>query len=182
MARSELKHRPSHLRVEFQDWLDSYEPNRLHEIDVRPVASLLDALADEGRSCVLLGSPAERELAAAIIAGATHQPVDLVGRTSLRELAALLAISDLVICQDSGPMHIAAALGKPVVALFGPTSPARTGPYCPAARVVTLSLECAPCYSRTCPFGHQRCLRDLEVDRVLRAVREITLLEIAEPT
>jgi lipopolysaccharide heptosyltransferase II len=132
-------------------------------------AQVIDALADEGETVVLLGAPDERALSQEILRHARHAPINLVGRTSLRGLAAVLELAERVICQDSGPMHIAAALGKPVVALFGPTSAERTGPFSPAARVLRVPLPCAPCYRRECPLGHHDCMRRIEPAAVIEA-------------
>ncbi len=120
--------------------------------------------------CVLLGAPADRDFAAEVRAASEAPVVDLVGRTNLRQLAALIDASDRVVCHDSGPMHIAAALGKPTVAVFGPTNPARTGPYSPAAVVVRREMSCAPCYRRNCPLVHHDCMNRLEVDRVFAEI------------
>lgn len=140
---------------------------------VARLAALCTRLHAEGwPPCVLLGAPDDRTFAQELIAAGAGPVVDLVGRTSLRALSAALALADLVICHDSGPMHIAAALGKPLVALFGPTNPARTGPYGATARIVMRPLACAPCYRRTCPLGHHDCLAGLDVDTVLGHVRE----------
>jgi len=92
---------------------------------------------------------------------------DLTGKTSLRELVALLERASLVIANDSGPMHIAAALGRPLVTLFGPTNPIRTGPFQRMDSVVRLDIPCSPCYSKHC--SHQSCLQWLGTDRVLAA-------------
>jgi heptosyltransferase I len=124
-----------------------------------------------GLPVVLLGGPEERARAAAVCAAVAPPPANLVGQTTLRELCAVLGQAALVISQDSGPMHIAAALGRPLVAIFGPTSPARTGPYSAAARVVTRGLPCAPCFARRCPLGHHACLRELPAADVLAAAR-----------
>jgi len=138
------------------------------------IAALLDRLNAEGGSpCVLLGASADRAIADQVRAAATMPVIDLVGRTTLRQLVALLSLADRVICQDSGPMHIAAALNKPLVAVFGPTDPAHTGPYSTAARVVALPLACVPCGRRTCPLGHHACMQQLETDTVLAQVREL---------
>ena len=138
------------------------------------LAELIDRLHAEGQPpCVLLGAPADRPIADRIMAACTAPPIDLVGRTTLRELVAVLSLADRVICHDSGPMHIAAALDKPLVAIFGPTDPALTGPYSAAAKVVSLPLECAPCRRRECPLGHHACMRDLSVDAVFESVREL---------
>ncbi|TWT45511.1 Lipopolysaccharide heptosyltransferase 1 [Phycisphaerae bacterium RAS1] len=133
---------------------------------------LINRMGAEGDwpPAVLLGGPDERALADEIVAGTSQAVIDLVGRTSLRELAALLAEAQLVVCCDSGPMHIAAALDRPTAAVFGPTSPALTGPYSSRARTVSLPLPCAPCHERLCPLGHHACLRDLEVAVVLSAM------------
>ncbi len=140
---------------------------------VERFAALIDAIHTEhGLRCVLLGSPAERALAETMCAASRCGPCDLVGRTTLRELAALLARAQVAVSSDSGPMHIAAALRTPVVALFGPTSAQRTGPYSPLARIAVHRVPCAPCLRRTCPLGHHECLRGLSVAQVLAEVRE----------
>lgn len=138
------------------------------------LAALISRLPAEGLPAgVLLGAPSERAFTDEILAACAAPVLDLVGRTSLRQLAAALALADLVVCHDSGPMHIAAALNKPIVAIFGPTNPVRTGPHCQSAQVVSLPLPCVPCYRRTCPLGHHNCLEQLDVDTVLRAIRDV---------
>jgi lipopolysaccharide heptosyltransferase II len=118
-----------------------------------------------GLSCVVGGGPAEAELAARI-PGA----INLAGRTTLHQLSALIAGAELVVSNDSGPMHIAVALNKPLVAPFGPTNPIRTGPHRRMPSVVKLDLPCSPCYSRRC--SHQTCLQKLDVAEVLRVVEQ----------
>lgn len=138
------------------------------------LAAVVDRLAVEGLPpAVLLGGPDDRVLADEVLAACRTSPIDLVGRTSLRMLAAVIALAETVLCQDSGPMHIAAALDKPLLAIFGPTSPARTGPYSRSARIVALSLPCAPCYCRRCPLGHHNCMQQLDVDTVWQAFRRL---------
>lgn len=138
------------------------------------LAELIDRLAaDDLPPAVLLGSPDDRAFADKILALRQTSVIDLVGHTSLRQLSALLSLADLVVCHDSGPMHIAAALGKPLVAIFGPTNPVRTGPYGQTCRVVALPVPCAPCYKRRCPLGHHNCMQQLDVEMVLRNVREL---------
>lgn len=129
---------------------------------------LIDMLHGRGEPpVVLLGAPDDAPLAAAIAAGCRAAPTNLVGRTTLPELVALLAGAAHVYCLDSGPMHIAAALGTPLTAIFGPTDPRRTGPWSDHARVVALPLPCAPCLRRRCPLGHHDCMRTLPPERVL---------------
>ncbi len=133
------------------------------------LAALIDRMHELGMPrCVLLGSSADRDLTGEIIADCRSEPVDLVGGTTLRELVALLSLADRVICHDSGPMHIAAALGKPITAIFGPTDPSRVGPYGGRAKVVSTEIECSPCGRRTC--WHHSCMNRLEVSEVLRVV------------
>lgn len=113
---------------------------------------------------VLLGS-ANDAASAADIPGR-----NLIGQTSLDEAIDLIAGAAAVVSNDSGLMHVAAALGRPLVALFGSSSPERTPPQSPAARVLWLKLECSPCFARECPLGHFRCLREITVEQVLAAI------------
>ena len=96
--------------------------------------------------------------------------INLAGRTTLKQLTALLEGAALVVANDSGPMHIAAALGRPLVAPFGPTNPVRTGPYGRMDSVIRLDIVCSPCYSRHC--SHQSCLRYLRSEDVLQLAQE----------
>ena len=98
----------------------------------------------------------------------TMPSVNLAGRTSLRDLAQLYQKAALLITTDSGPMHLAAAMKTPVVALFGPTDPQRTGPYGDGHIVVRRELPCSPCFSKTCET--KRCMRDITVEEVFEAV------------
>jgi len=140
-------------------------------------AELIGQLREEGHECVLLGGAEDRPIARQIARDCSVPVVSLVGQTTLRQLVALLDVAECVICHDSGPMHIAAALGRPLVALFGPTSPLRTRPYSRPARIISPVVECAPCYRRVCPLKHQACLRELTAAQVaseLRALLEQT--------
>ena len=94
--------------------------------------------------------------------------INLVGKTNLRQLVALLERADLIIANDSGPMHIAAALGRPLVTPYGPTSPVRTGPYRRMDSVIRLDVACSPCFSRRC--SHQSCLQWLTPGTVMHEV------------
>ena len=123
--------------------------------------SLVAPLRDRfGLASVVAGSPAEAPLGEQVAGG-----INLAGKTTLRQLVALLQRADLVIANDSGPMHIAAALNRPMVTLFGPTNPIRTGPYRRDDTVLRLDLPCSPCYSRQC--SHQSCLQWLGIEAVL---------------
>ena len=121
---------------------------------------------------VITGGPADQTLAQAIQALAEGtQIVDATGQTSLRQLAALLERCRLAITNDSGPMHIAAALGVPVVAIFGPTSPLRVGPYGAGHRVIQASLSCVGCYRRKC--SSLECLRRVTPAEVAQAAGDL---------
>jgi len=114
-----------------------------------------------GLSTVIAGAPGEGDAVAKLAPAA----LNVCGKTSLRQLVALLEKASLVIANDSGPMHIAVALDRPLVTPFGPTNPVRTGPYGRPDSVVRIDLPCSPCYSKTC--SHQSCLQWLEVGPVL---------------
>jgi heptosyltransferase-2 len=126
-----------------------------------------------GWSVWLLGSARDREITAAVQAAAGGVCLDLAGRTELGEAVALIALADAVVSNDSGLMHVAAALGRPQVALYGPSDPAFTPPLNPRAEILRLGLECSPCHQRECPLGHHRCLVDLSPDRVIDALASL---------
>jgi len=127
---------------------------------------------------LITGGPDDRAAAQAIAALAGGaRVVDATGQTSLRQLASLLLRCRLVISNDSGPMHIAAALGVPVVAIFGPTSPQRVGPYGAGHRVIQADVDCAPCYQRRCDT--LECMRRISPAEVAQAAAE--LMERAVP-
>jgi heptosyltransferase I len=144
-------------------------------------AQLIDRLAADGHPpCVLLGAPSDADAAKRISTLCEAEVINLIGRTNLPQLVALLDLSQFVLCLDSGPMHIAAALNKPLVALFGPTNRHRTGPYSPQARVVSIPLPCTPCYRRTCPLAHHACMETLGAEHVLQEVRDLLALRPPE--
>lgn len=126
---------------------------------------------DKGFRVVLTGSSGDRELARKIVAQTALPLLNLAGRTSLAELAAVLKKAQLAVTTDTGPMHLAAALGTPVAALFGPTAPWRTGPFGEGHEVVRLALDCSPCFQRRCP--EPRCLLELPVPQAQAAVEKI---------
>ena len=126
---------------------------------------------DQGLFCVFVGDKNGATLVNDIIGEAPPPNViSLAGKTSLRELMALLSLADCVVTNDSGPMHISAALRRPLVALFGSTNPLRTGPW-GCGTVIYKHAACAPCYRRTCPLDFI-CMRSIHPDEVVAAVFE----------
>jgi heptosyltransferase-2 len=121
---------------------------------------------------VLVGGKAERPLADEIAAGMTTKPRVLTGETTLPELVGVLSCLAGFVTNDSGPMHLAAALGVPLVAVFGSTDWRETAPVAERATVVREPVECAPCGLRECPIDH-RCMRAVTVDRVTEATLEL---------
>jgi heptosyltransferase-2 len=138
------------------------------------VAAVIERLASRGVRAVLLGADADRATARAIESAlpAGVRPIDLVGRTSLRELAGVLARCAAFVSNDSGAMHVAAALGVPVTAIFGPTNERETSPEGPAAHDIVLrDVFCRPCMLRDCPIDH-RCMKRIGVDDVIASVEK----------
>ncbi|MCL4523321.1 MAG: lipopolysaccharide heptosyltransferase II [Acidobacteria bacterium] len=139
---------------------------------VERYAALADRLiAEFGADVILFGSAAEREVTGKIAAGMKRKAVQLAGETQIAELPALFASCDLFVGNDSGAMHVAAAVGLPVVAVFGPTDPEGTAPMTPRRTLVQQKVECSPCFLRHCPIDH-RCMTRVEVEAVYSAARE----------
>jgi heptosyltransferase-2 len=120
----------------------------------------------------LFGSAKDIPVGQAISTQLDGRGVDLSGRTSLAEAVDLLSLTTAVVSNDSGLMHVAAALGRPLVALYGSSDPGFTPPLSPQAQILSLPLECRPCFQRECPLGHLRCLRDLGPEQVLAALKQ----------
>jgi heptosyltransferase-2 len=127
-------------------------------------------IAEADADVILFGTAAERAVAQRSAAGMRHRPIVLVGETSIGELPALFSLCNLFIGNDSGAMHVAAAVGLPVVGIFGPTDPAGTAPLTPRFQLVRQPVSCSPCFLRHCPVDH-RCMTRIEVDAVFAAAR-----------
>ena len=134
-------------------------------------AALVRALAAEGRRVIVTGGPGERRLTRAI--AGTHA-LDLGGRTSLSELTDVLAGADCLVAGNTGPAHLAAAVGTPVVSLYAPTVPAvRWRPWRVRHELLFVAVPCAGCRARTCPVPGHPCVDDIEVDEALAAVHRL---------
>jgi lipopolysaccharide heptosyltransferase I len=144
---------------------------------VEHFTDLVRRLAAErpGFRFAILGGADDKEAGAAIAQAAPQQCLDLTGKISLPEMIEWIRLSELMISNDTGPMHVAAALGKPVVAIFGPTEPRRTGPYGQLQNVVRIDLPCAPCMKSTCHYAKpMECLRAISPEMIF--TRAISLL------
>ncbi len=129
---------------------------------------LADRLVLEKNAAVIFtGSDADRDVNRRIVSRMKQPAENWAGETSLKELAALAALSDLFITTDTGPMHLAAAAGAKVLALFGPTAPWRTGPYGKSQITVRTGIECSPCFKRKCE-DNVRCMEGISVEAVMR--------------
>lgn len=124
----------------------------------------------------ILGSQKENDMATAIQKATGC--INFAGRTSLKEAVYLLASATAVVTNDSGLMHIAAALHKPLVVIYGSSSPQFTPPLTSQAKIVSLKLNCSPCFARVCPLGHFKCMRDLLPKTVLKALNDLIVTEV----
>ena len=132
-------------------------------------AQLADRLISEcGADVIFFGSPGEKEISDRIRSKMNLPAVSMVGQTSMREFAALLASCSLFIGNDSGAMHVAAAVGLPVIGIFGSTDPDGTAPLTEQFKLVREPVSCSPCFLRQCPVDH-RCMTRIGVDRVFEA-------------
>ncbi len=133
-------------------------------------AAVARAKLAQGWQVWLFGSAKDRPVTEAIDLLAGNTCVNLAGQTSLEETVDLLACAAAVVSNDSGLMHIAAAVEVPLVAVYGSTDPGYTPPYSDKAQVLRLGLECSPCFKRECPLGHLDCLNKLGPEKVLEVL------------
>lgn len=139
-------------------------PERFREVTQR-------LLQDKDVYVVYFGDQVTASIVKEICSGLPPRVINLAGMTSLRELSSLIGHCDVILTNDSGPMHIADALGTPIVALFGSTSEVVTGPY-RSGMLIHKHVECSPCYQRTCPIDF-RCMKRIEADEVYEAISKI---------
>jgi heptosyltransferase-2 len=136
-------------------------------------AALGDRLVDTlGAKVLLVGSSAEAEVSLEVSRQMRNQPLTLTGQTDLAELVAILSQVDLLITNDTGPAHIASALGRPTLVIFGPTNPLTTRPFSPFGEIVREPPDCAPCMLRDCPIDH-RCMTAITPDQMLERARAL---------
>ncbi len=157
---------------------------RYMSLEVEPTAAerMREVLESHGvtGATLLTGSRSELPIAQAVAGAMRSTPLVLTGATTVNELAAVLARCDLVLSGDSGPLHMAVALGRPTVSVYGPTDPGISGPYPrpgQTAIVLRTGIGCSPCYNALstaeCPYGNTACMHHLTVDRMDRAVRHV---------
>ena len=136
-------------------------------------AEISQRLKKHGFAVWLIGSNKDKEIAGKIVALGNHDARNLCGETDLKDAIALLSCADLVVSNDSGLMHLAAALDRPMLALFGSSSPQFTPPLSPKAQIVKLGLKCSPCFKRECPLGHFDCMMKLTPDMVWQKIENM---------
>lgn len=144
-------------------------------------AALADRLIDELDAQVLLvGSNAEAGVSLEVSGQMRTQPLILTGQTDLAELVATLSLVDLLVTNDTGPAHIASALGRPTLVIFGPTNPLTTRPFSPFGEIVRQPPDCAPCMLRDCPIDH-RCMTAISPADVFERARALLNDKPVEP-
>ncbi len=139
----------------------------------RYFASLAKKLAAQGRAVWLFGSEKDRDIGEEIVRSSGGAATNLCGRTDLASAIDLLSLAEVVVSNDSGLMHVAAGVGRPVVALYGSSSPEHTPPLSASARVVRTGIECSPCFARECPLGHFKCMNELAPERVMEEIAAV---------
>lgn len=139
---------------------------------IRSYGELADQLYAEGITPVIIGGPADKQLAEEILATAKRPVIDLVGKTTLKQLAYVIKQARIFVGGDTGPMHLAVAVGTSVVAMFGPTDPGRNGPYSGENIVLTATGKCCGCWQRKCDKNYE-CMTNITVGEVLEAVKKI---------
>jgi heptosyltransferase-2 len=139
----------------------------------RHFVALARELGTRGYAVWLIGSGNDAELGAEIRAQSGDVCANLCGKTDLASAIDLISCAKLVVTNDSGLMHVAAALGKPLVALYGSSSPTHTPPLSDTARIVKIDIACSPCFKRECPLGHFKCMNDLLPAQVMAEIDAI---------
>lgn len=133
---------------------------------------LAERVSAAGNQVWVFGSEKEYSIGEHI-AGKLKNVVNLCGRTTLEDVIDLLSLANVVVTNDSGLMHVAAAVGANIVAIYGSTTPAYTPPLTDKAQILYENLSCSPCFKRECPLGHTKCLKNISVERVMGVVTEL---------
>ncbi len=133
-------------------------------------AAVANAKLEAGWSVWIFGSAKDNEIAERIAQATEQRAINLAGKTKLDEAIDLLSLASVIVSNDSGLMHIGAALHKPLIAIYGPTSAKFTPPLHKGANVLSLKLDCQPCFQRICPLQHHRCMRELTPAAVLASM------------
>ena len=137
---------------------------------VEHFAELINMLQDQGLKACILGSQKDADIGHAIEKLCRHEVINLCGETSLLDVIDVLASCSAAVSNDSGLMHIAAAVDVPVISMYGATTPSYTPPLHKNAKAFYVKLECSPCWQRTCQYQHYRCLKDIVPQDVFNAV------------
>jgi len=132
----------------------------------------------QGYGVYVFGSPKDMQIAQEIVKSSKGDAINLCGQTTLEEVVDLLSLVQIAVTNDSGLMHIAAAVDKPVVAIYGAITPEYTPPLTDKKEIQYLGLECSPCWKKQCPYGHYNCLNNIEVDKVYESVNNLLEKEI----
>jgi len=136
-------------------------------------SALAKKLIAEGKTVWILGSGNDKKIADEINELAENQCINLCGKTTLQDAIDLLAISDAAVCNDSGLMHVAAAVDTKLVAIYGSSDPSFTPPLSDKVAIAKVDIECAPCFKRECKFGHYNCLRNISADNVKEQIHAL---------
>jgi len=133
-------------------------------------AEVANAMLDQGWQVMLFGSDKDIPVTSAINQLTTNRCIDLGGKTKLGDAIDMMSLCDVIVSNDSGLMHVAAALDKQLIAIYGSSDPSHTPPMHPDAVIEYLALECSPCFKRECPLGHLNCLNDIHADLVIKRI------------
>jgi heptosyltransferase-2 len=146
----------------------------------RHFAELARRLAAKGWAVWLFGSDKDKAIGEEVVRLSDGAAINLCGKTDLAGAIDILSLAEVVVSNDSGLMHVAAGVGRPVVALYGSSSPEHTPPLSARAHLVRTGIECSPCYARECPLGHFKCMNDLLPERVILEINAVEAAHLSE--
>ena len=137
-------------------------------------ASVANEKISEGWTVWIFGALKDQPIAKEIQTLTHQKALDFTGKTTLGEAIDLLSLAQVIVTNDSGLMHIGAALEKPLVVIYGSSTPNFTPPLTHIKQILSLNLPCSPCFERTCPLNHLKCLKDLHPEQVLNAIHSLS--------